>query len=159
MVLFTSCFLCLLFTFGLWVYNFHSLEIFCPSFPQTLLPLPFRDSNNIYIRPLSCPTVHWFCFSVFFFPCFTLYTSYCYVFNSLIFSFTMSNLSLILSSVFFISVIIVFVSRSSSWIFYFIFMFSMSLYFKHMEYSYNDVLMRSSSNSNIYVSSELISIN
>lgn len=137
-LLHVSCACCSL-TFGLWVYNFHSLEIFCPSFPQTpLLPLPFRDSNNIYIRPLSCPTVHWFCFSVFFFLCFTLYTSYCYVFNSLFFSFAMSNLSLILSSVLFILVIIVFVSRSSSWIFYFIFIFSMSLHFEHMKYSYND---------------------
>lgn len=79
-------------SFDLWVYSFPSLEIFCPLFPQILLPLTFRDSNYIYIRPLGVVSQYIDSLFLFYFfsLCFTLYTFYCYVFNSLIFPFAMS---------------------------------------------------------------------
>ena len=63
-----SCAYCSL-SFGLWAYSFHSLEIFfVPYFLKRLFSLSLLETAVTYILGhLSCPTVQWLPFSVFFF--------------------------------------------------------------------------------------------
>lgn len=65
-----------------------------------------------------------FFFPVFFSLCFILKYFCCYVFKSLIFFSVMTNLLLILPSVFFILYIAVFISRCLIWAFFYIFLVS-----------------------------------